>query len=108
MFDRLIAFWQRAIPGRILEIAYEEVVAAQESSTRRLLEFCGLSWNDACLRFEENQAPVATASAVQVRAPMYRTSLKRWKHYEPQLGQLLRLLDDGGVLHQSRFGGDAG
>jgi tetratricopeptide (TPR) repeat protein len=97
LFDRLMAFWQQRMPGRILEIDYETVVDAQESSTRRLLDFCGLTWDDACLRFEENAAPVSTASAVQVRSPMYRSALKRWKRYEPQLGELKALLTDAGI-----------
>jgi hypothetical protein len=56
-----------------------------------------LPWNDSCLQFENNPAPVNTASAVQVRSPVYRTSLKRWKKYEPQLGELLDLLRREGI-----------
>jgi len=97
LFDQLMGFWREQLPGRILEIDYETVVEEQEQSTRRLLDFCGLPWDDACLRFEENEAPVATASAVQVRSPMYRTALKRWKRYEPQLTQLRELLVEAGV-----------
>ena len=97
LFDRLMAHWQRTFPGRILEIQYETLVDTQESTSRRLLEFCGLPWNDACMRFEENQGAVATASAVQVRAPIYRNALKRWKNYEPQLGELQALLRDAGI-----------
>lgn len=91
-FHRLMRFWREQLPGRILEIEYETIVDDQEASTRRLLEFCGLPWNDACLRFEENEAPVATASAVQVRSPMYRSAMKRWKRYESQLLDLERML----------------
>ena len=97
LFDNLMAFWQQHLPGRILEVRYEDVVDDQEVNTRRLLEFCELPWNDACLRFEENEAPVATASAVQVRAPMYRTALKRWKRYEPELADLRKLLEAAGI-----------
>jgi hypothetical protein len=97
MFDRLMAFWREHMPGRILEIDYETVVDEQEASTHRLLDFCGLDWHDACLRFEQNQAPVSTASAVQVRSPMYRSALNRWKRYEPQLGELKKLLTDAGI-----------
>jgi hypothetical protein len=85
------------MPGRILEIDYETVVDQQEASTRRLLEFCGLDWNDACLRFEQNEAPVSTASAVQVRSPMYRSALNRWKRYEPELAELKALLTGAGI-----------
>jgi tetratricopeptide (TPR) repeat protein len=98
LFDRLVAHWNRLFPGRILEVAYEDLVDRQEEATRRLLAFCGLPWDAACLRFEENDAPVATASAVQVRSSLYRSALGRWKRYAPYLADLLALLDEGGVL----------
>jgi len=97
LFDRLMAHWQRMFPGRILEVPYETLVDTQEASSRRLLEFCGLSWNDACLHFEENPSAVATASVVQVREPIYRSALQRWKKYAPQLGELQALLRDAGI-----------
>lgn len=97
LFDRLMAHWQHVLPGRILEISYETMVNSQEASTRRLVEFCGLSWDDSCLEFEHNTAPVNTASVVQVRSPIYRSSLKRWKKYEPQLGALLAVLGHAGI-----------
>jgi tetratricopeptide (TPR) repeat protein len=97
LFDRLMAHWQRVFPGRILEIRYETIVEAQEHSSRRLLEFCGLPWHEACLRFEDNQAPVSSASAVQVRSPIHRSGIKRWKRYEPQLVELKALLRDAGI-----------
>lgn len=92
MFDRLIAHWRRVLPGRICEVQYEDLVTSQESSTRRLLEFCGLPWHDDCLRFERNAAPVNTASAVQVRNPVYRGALQRWRKYAPHLGELRAVL----------------
>jgi hypothetical protein len=97
LFHQLMAHWQRVLPGRILQINYEELVESQELSSRRLLEFCGVSWRDECLRFEANSAPVATASAVQVRAPIYRSSLKRWKRYGEQLDGLRDLLLEAGI-----------
>ncbi len=97
LFDRLMAHWQRLFPGRILEVDYEALVDSQESSTRELLTFCGLPWNDACLQFENNPSPTATASAVQVRQPMYRSSLKRWKKYAAQTTDLQQLLMDAGL-----------
>ena len=96
-FERLMAHWRTVLPGRILEIGYEQIVEDQEACTRRLLAFCGLPWDDACLAFERNAAPVATASLAQVRSPLYRTSMQRWKRYEPQLADLLALLREGGV-----------
>jgi Flp pilus assembly protein TadD len=97
LYDKLMAHWERTLPGRILQVSYEELVDKQEEVTRRIVSHCNLPWNDACLRFEENDAPVATASAVQVRSPMFRTSMRRWKRYEPQLGGLRELLEAGGI-----------
>lgn len=97
LFDRLMAHWRQAFPGRILEVGYEALVEAQESHTRELLSFCNLPWHDDCLHFEKNQAPATTASAVQVRAPIYRSALRRWKLFEPQLGELRKLLVDAGI-----------
>ncbi len=97
LFDRLMAHWQRVLPVRILEIDYEALVDSQEVSSRRLLEFCGLSWDDACLRFDENPSPVATASSVQVREPLYRSAMKRWKKYGSRLDELQTLLTCAGI-----------
>ena len=97
LFDRLMAHWQRVFPGRILEVQYETLVDSQEASTRQLLEFCQLSWDGRCLQFEHNAAPVNTASVVQVRSPIYRSSLRRWKKYEPQLGELKAVLAAAGI-----------
>ncbi len=96
-FDRLMAHWQRLFPGRILEVQYETLVQAQEAGTRRLLEFCGLPWDDACLRFEDNPAPIATASAVQVRQPIYHSSIGRWRRYAGQVIELRKLLLASGI-----------
>src|SRR3546814_16954321 len=96
MFERLMAFWQQALPGRILELRYEDVVESQDASTRRLLDFCGLPWDDACMAFEDNQAPVATASAVQGREPIHRRGLHPWKRFEGELGELRAGLEGAG------------
>lgn len=103
LFDRLMAHWRRVLPGRVLEVTYEDLVEAQEATTRDLIAFCGLPWHDACLRFHDNPAPVATASAAQVRAPLYRDAMQRWRHYAPQLAGLLRLLEEGGVLPPGEY-----
>lgn len=96
-FDRLMEHWQQALPGRILEIGYESIVDDLEGSVRQLLEFCGLPWDPACLAFETNQAPVATASVVQVREPLNRNSIGRWRRYEAELQELRSLLREGGI-----------
>ncbi|BDU18828.1 sulfotransferase [Dyella sp. GSA-30] len=97
LFDRLMAHWQHVLPGRILEVEYEALVDAQEAGSREIIQFCGLSWNDACLDFHQNASPVATASAVQVREPMNRRTIDRWRNYEEQLVELHALLRGEGI-----------
>ena len=73
-------------------VQYERLIADREAETRRLIAFAGLDWNDSCLRPEQNRRVVDTASAWQARQPVYSTSLQRWRHYEPWLGELRQLL----------------
>lgn len=96
-FDRLMAHWKKIFPGRILEIDYEEMVATQEATSRKLLDYCDLPWNDACLRFESNPAAVATASTAQVRQSMHGSSIDRWKDYGAMLAPLEELLNSAGI-----------
>jgi tetratricopeptide (TPR) repeat protein len=96
-FDRLMAHWSAVLPGRLLSIDYEELVDRQQAVTERLLAFCGLPWDDACLHFERNAAPVTTPSAVQVRSTLHRDSLDRWKRYGSAMDDLRRVLEGGGV-----------
>ncbi len=77
--------WQEVLPGRVLQVNYEEVVADLDGQVRRLLDYCELPWEDACLDFHKNTRPVNTASAEQVRLPIYTDAIDFWKHYELQL-----------------------
>jgi len=97
LFDRLMAFWERQFPGRVLQVSYEGVVEDQEGWTRRLLAHCGLDWDDACLRFHENTAAVSTPSATQVRRPLYRDAMARWRAYEAELEPVRRYFDAAGI-----------
>jgi tetratricopeptide (TPR) repeat protein len=98
-FDALARHWRAAMAATsYTEVRYEEVVEHTEREARRLVAFCGLDWDPACLQFERNTAPVATASAVQVRQPIYRTAMERWRKYEKEIEPLRRLLADAGVL----------
>lgn len=97
LFDALIRHWQKVLPGRVLEVHYEQLIEDQEGQTRRILSHCGLSWDPACLRFSENAAPVATASAVQVREPLHRNALGRWRRYGADLDDLRDLLVSAGI-----------
>jgi hypothetical protein len=98
-FDRLVAHWRAVLPpDRFLEVSYETLVANQESETRRLLEFCGLGWDDRVLSFHENAAGVSTASSAQVRSPVYATSIGRWKRYGDKLRPAADILAEAGLL----------
>lgn len=95
LFDELMTQWRRHLPAdRFMEVRYEDIVHDQENQTRRLLEFCDLGWEEACLRFHENEAPVATASSVQVRQPLYSGSIGRWKRYGDKLEKLRKALGE--------------
>ena len=98
LFDRLMAHWHRTMPGRIFELDYESMVDAQEASTRDLLQFCGLPWDDACLHFEDSPSAATTASSLQVREPMHRGALGRWRHFEADIEPLLALLAEAGLV----------
>jgi tetratricopeptide (TPR) repeat protein len=96
-YERIMAHWRGVLPeGILLEVQYEDLVEQQETVTGKMLDFCGLEWDDACLHFHENPRVVSTASSWQVRQPLYKTSAARWKHYEPFLGPLAGLLQPQG------------
>ena len=92
--DRLMKHWYKVLPGRIFENQYETLVADQEEQSRKLIVHCKLIWDDACLNYTENQRGVTTISRWQVRQPIYRTSLKRWKPYQKHLSPLIDGLGD--------------
>ncbi len=96
-YHRLMAHWRRVLPERILDVAYEDVVTAFEPTTRRLLDHLGLPFEAACLEFHLNPAPVITKSAVQVRQPLYDTSLDRWQRYASELAPLRARLEAAGI-----------
>ncbi len=92
-YARLMDHWRAALPSeRFLEVEYERLVADPETITRQMIAFCGLDWDDACLRPERNRRTVTTASLWQARQPVYNTSIARWRRYRPWLGKLADLL----------------
>jgi len=95
-YRKLMAHWHRILPGRILDVAYEDVVTAQEPTTRRLLDYAGLPFESACLEFHRNPASVVTNS-LQVRQPVYDSSLNQWRHYATQLAPLRERLAAAGI-----------
>jgi hypothetical protein len=97
-YERLMAHWRGLLPPeRFLEVRYENVTGDLEGQARRLIDFCGLAWDDACLAFHQTRRPVRTASVDQVRRPLYRSSVARWKLYEAQLAPLLETLGLSGA-----------
>jgi tetratricopeptide (TPR) repeat protein len=98
-FDQLTAHWRKTIPAdRYLEIAYEDIVSDLEGSVHQLLDHCGLAWEEGCLDFHTQGDAVATASSVQVRQPIYSSSVDRWRRYGTALDDLQAVLRVGGVL----------
>jgi len=96
-YRMLMEHWHRVLPpGRILDVRYEDVVADLEGQARRMIAYCGLDWDQRCLAFHETERPVLTASAVQVRQPLYRAALDRGRDYHNHLAALLAELSGGG------------
>ncbi|MDG4897984.1 sulfotransferase [Mesorhizobium sp. WSM4976] len=93
-YDRLIRHWNKVLPGRIFENRYETLIENQEEQSRRLIDYLGLPWDDACLRFFDRDGPVNTYSKWQVRQPIYKSSVKRWKNYESEIQPLIEALGD--------------
>ena len=88
-YTRLMAHWESVLPSRIYEVCYEQLVADPAIEIPKLVDFCGVEWDDACLRFTKNERPVETASRLQVRLNIYSQSVGRWKNYERHLEPLL-------------------
>ena len=93
-YRAMMRHWAEVLPGRVLEVRYEDMVADQEAQTRRLLEHCGLEFEEACLRFYETDRPVRTASSEQVRQPIYASSVNHWRHFREELAPLVEILGD--------------
>ncbi len=92
-YRRLMEHWRKVLPAPLLEVDYEETVANLEGVARRLVAWCGLEWEPGCLEFHRGKRVVRTASSVQVRQPLYATSLQRWRHYEHALASLFARLE---------------
>jgi Flp pilus assembly protein TadD len=95
-YQRLIEHWRNVLPvDRFIEVDYEDLTREPEPAIRQMIAACSLAWSDACLRPERNPRAVKTPSKWQTRQPIYRTSVARWRRYEPWLGPLRALIDDG-------------
>jgi tetratricopeptide (TPR) repeat protein len=91
-YVRVMQHWDRVLPGRVLRVNYENIVANTEAEVRRLLDYCELPWEDACLNFHQTARAVNTASSEQVRVPIYRDAVGYWKHYESKLSDVKEIL----------------
>ena len=86
--------WDEVLPGRVLRVRHEDVVEDLESNVRRVLDFCRLDFEPACIEFHKTKRSIHTASSEQVRQPIFRDGLDQWKNYEPWLDPLKRALGD--------------
>jgi tetratricopeptide (TPR) repeat protein len=91
-YVELMDHWDAVLPGRILRVQYEDVVADLEGNVRRLLDFCGLEFEPACVEFHKTERSIRTASSEQVRRPIFKEGLDQWRHFEPWLGPLKQAL----------------
>jgi hypothetical protein len=92
-YEALMDHWRAVLPpGVMIEVQYEDLIADFEPQARRIVEHCRLPWDEACLNFHQTQRTVLTASAIQVRQPLYRSSIGRWRPYAQQLGPLFQTL----------------
>lgn len=92
IYRRVMEHWEAVLPCEVLTVDYEELVTDQERVTRKMLEFCELPWDDACLAFHRSRRAVSTASRTQVREKMHTRSVGRWRHYRENLGPLVETL----------------
>jgi hypothetical protein len=93
-YARLMAHWRKVLPNKFLDLDYETLTQDFENETRRLIDFLDLPWDPACLTFHESTAAVRTFSRNQVRNPIYKTSVGRWRRYEKELHPLIEALGD--------------
>jgi tetratricopeptide (TPR) repeat protein len=91
-YRRMMDHWDKVLPGRILKVQYEDVVGDLEQQVRRILEYCELPWEDACMNYFDSDRAVNTASSEQVREPIYTDAIGYWKNYESHLDELLEVL----------------
>jgi len=92
-YMRVMEHWDTVLPGKVLKVQYEDTVADLETQVRRILDYCGLPWDDACLKFYETERAVKTASSEQVRSPIYTGAMHRWRKYEAHLEPLIESLE---------------
>ena len=91
-YERIMTHWKEACEGFVLDVNYEDVVSSLDTQVERILNFCGLSFEESCLHFYETKRAVKTASSEQVRQPIYSSSVNLWRNYEDKLDELIEIL----------------
>lgn len=104
-YQRLMDHWHEVLPGAVLDVHYEDVVEDLEGQVRRILDYCGLPFEQACVDFHQTDRAVKTASSEQVRQPIYSSSVDLWRNYEPHLAELIEVLDPLLSLRAGASGG---
>jgi hypothetical protein len=90
---RVMGYWRERLPSdRLFELDYEDLISDPQSVIPRIVEFCGLPWDESCLHHDRNESAINTPSRWQARQPIYRTSVERWRRFEPWLGEFAELL----------------
>ncbi len=102
LYEDLMAFWHREFPGKIYDLSYEGLTENQKDESRRLLDFCGLEWQEECMQFHKTKRAVKTASLNQVRKKLYQGSSDEWKRYERHLRPLIKILEGGNASESSK------
>ena len=92
LYADLIKHWESVLPNKMYRVSYENMIANQEEVSKEMINFCKLNWEDSCLTFHKNEREVNTASSVQVRQPIYNTSVNLWKNYDKELDSLSKIL----------------
>ena len=100
-YARLMEHWDKVLPGAVLRVKYEHVVADIEAEVRRLLDYCGLPFEEACLAFHNTERAIRTASSEQVRRPIYSDALAQWQHYAPYLDEMRGTLGEWIARHEA-------
>ena len=95
-YQRLMSHWQNLLPGEIFNVQYEELVMNQEKVSKQLIDYIGLEWDENCMDFHNNKRSVMSPSNLQVRQPLYKSSMNRWKPYEKHIQPLVEVLQSGG------------
>jgi tetratricopeptide (TPR) repeat protein len=105
-YARLMEHWRQVLPLKLIEVSYEDLILNTEPTARRALDFLGLEWDERCLAPHTNPCAVETASQWQVRQPIYRQSLERWRHYEKHLAPLMEMLPPAGTAQDQGRGAE--